>query len=95
MHKAVCECRCPPAKWNSVRGDTCGLDDLAPLLGFHVDEFAEIRGRARNHRSAEVSNAHFSGVGYAGVALPIERVDDVGGRVLGCADAGPSSEPHG
>jgi hypothetical protein len=45
--------------------------------------------------SAEVSNAHFSILGSARVDLPIERVDDVGGRVLGCADAGPSSEPQG
>ena len=64
------------------------LDHLGPLLGFVGDELAEVGGRAREHvppRSAR--RAFILGSASACIDLPVELVDNLGGRVLGCADA--------
>ena len=67
-----------------------GRSDHLPLLGFIGDEVAEVGGRARNHRAAQVGKPRLDlGVGERGVDFLVELVDDLGGRVLGCADANP------
>src|SRR5215475_4882022 len=74
----------------SVRLDACEPHHLAPLLGFLGDQLAEVSGRTRKHRAAEVSEARFHvGIGKASVDLLVELVDDLHRRVLGCADAIP------
>src|SRR5499433_3737860 len=74
----------------SVRLDACELHHLAPLLGFLGDQLAEVSGRTRKHRAAEVSEPRFHvGIGEASVDLLAELVDDLGRRGLRCADAVP------
>jgi hypothetical protein len=73
-----------------LRLDVGRSDHLAPLLGFIGDEVAEVGGRARNHRAAQVGKPRLDlGVGERGVDFLVELVDDLGGRFLGCADANP------
>ena len=48
--REVMECR--PKLPPSLRLDAREPDNLAPLLGLVSDEFAEVGGRARNHRRA-------------------------------------------
>ena len=65
-------------------------DHLAPLLGFVGDELAKVGGRASDHRAAEVGKPHLQlRIGEPGIDLIIELVDDLGGCVLGRADALP------
>ena len=52
------------------------------------DELAEVGGRSHQRRPALLGQARLhGGLGKAGVDLLVERVDDLGGRVLGGADA--------
>src|SRR5262249_45228757 len=54
----------------SVRLDAGELHHLAPLLGFLCDQLAEVGGRTRKHRAAEVSEPRFHvGIGEASVDL--------------------------
>ena len=76
----------------SLRLDVGRPDHLAPLLGFVGDELAEVGGRARKRRAAEVGEPRLDlGIGEAGVDLLVELVDDLGGRVLRRADAEPGA----
>ena len=75
---------------DQLRLDAGEPDHLAPLLGFVRDELAEVGGRARKHRAAQIGKPRLHlGIGERGVDLPVELVDDLGGRVLGRADAEP------
>src|SRR5262245_63932591 len=66
------------------------LDYLGPLVGFFRDASCVLAGRQRKHLAAKVGNAWLDrGVSEDGVNLPVERVDDFGGRVLRRADTGP------
>src|ERR1700730_3043699 len=87
----------------SLRLDVRKLHHLAPLLSFVGDELAEVRGRARERRNAQVSRSRLRPrIGEGGVYLFVEFVDDLGGRVPGCAEAvniagfiAPHEIPHG
>src|SRR5262245_30758871 len=68
--------------WNICSGslglDACELHHLAPLLGFLSDQLAEVSGRARKHRAAEISEPHFHvGVGKARVSFRVELVNNL------------------
>src|SRR5215831_1248662 len=77
----------------SVRLDVEGLDHLAPLLGFIGDVFSEVRGRAHKCRASQVSKPRFCvGVGEYHIDLPVELVDDLGGRSLWRAHAVPRTD---
>src|SRR5215470_9642198 len=53
-----------------IRFDADGLHHLAPLLGFLGDQLAEVSGRTRKHRAAEVIEPRFHvGIGEASVDL--------------------------
>src|SRR5262249_33116649 len=77
-------------------GKSLGLDarephHLGPLLGFRGDEAAKVRGRARNHCTAQIGEPCLKlGIGEGGVDLVVELVDDFGRRVLGRADPEPA-----
>ena len=72
----------------SVCLDVGRPDHLAPLLGFVGDELSEVGGRARKHRAAQIGEPRLHlGIGEAGIDLLVELLDDLGGRVLGRADA--------
>src|SRR5262245_3129469 len=74
----------------SFRLDVSGPDHLAPLLGFLGDELGEVGGREREHLATEIGKPRLDfRIGEAGVDLRIELVNNVGGRVLGRADAEP------
>src|SRR5262249_50549452 len=76
----------------SVRLDAGEPHHLAPLLGFLRDQLAEVSGRTRKHRAAEVSEPRFHvGIGEASVDLLVEFLDDLGRRGLRCADAIPGA----
>src|ERR1043166_9725606 len=68
------------------------LDHPGPLLDRIGDDRAELRGRAAEHRPAELDNARSDpGVREAGIELPVEQLDDVGRRVLRRTDAGKAA----
>src|SRR5262245_35442337 len=74
-----------PIEATSLRLDIGGPDHLAPLFGFLSDQLAEVSGRTRKHRAAEVSEPRFHvGIGESRIDLLVECVDDLGGRFLGC-----------
>src|SRR5262245_30665744 len=80
--------------WNICSGslglDACELHHLAPLLGFLSDQLAEVSGRARKHRAAEISEPHFHvGVVKARVSFRVELVNNLRRCVFGRADARP------
>src|SRR5262245_29176582 len=57
----------------SVQLDVSGPDYLAPFLGFVGDELAEVGGRARKRRAAQVGKLRLDfQIGQRGVDLPIE-----------------------
>src|SRR5262249_47449581 len=67
-----------------------GPDDVAPLLGFVGDEFAEISGRADKRPASKVGKPRLHlGIGEASVDFLVELIDDLRRRVLGYADAIP------
>src|SRR5262245_64230831 len=64
------------------------FDDLGPLLCFLGDELSEGGGRPGKHRGAQFGKARLhSWFCENGIYLPVEFVDDIGGRVTGRADA--------
>src|SRR5262245_8653790 len=74
----------------SIRFDAHELHDLTPLFRFTHDELAEVSRRTRKHRAAEVSEPRLHrGIGESHIDLLVECVDDLGGRVPGCAEAIP------
>src|SRR5262249_22603958 len=82
----------------SVRLDVEGPDHLAPLLGFLGDHLAEVSGRTRKHRAAEVSEMglHLRVV-ESRVNFLVDLVNDLRRCVLGRADAIPLARlvaPH-
>src|SRR5262249_7661597 len=74
----------------SVRLDVEGPDHLAPLLGFLGDHLAEVSGRTRKHRAAEVSEMglHLRVV-ESRVNFLVELVNNLRRCVLWRADAIP------
>src|SRR5262249_16590076 len=79
-----------PGRTGSVGLDIGRPDHLAPLLGFVSDELAEVGGRARKHRVAQIGDARLDlDVGEAGIDLAVEFIDDLGGRTLGRTNAEP------
>jgi hypothetical protein len=66
------------------------LDHLGPFFCFVGDELAELDGRSRKHRAAQVGNPrlHF-GIGESRVDLLVELVDDIGGRIFRDGEAIP------
>src|SRR5215468_10671145 len=76
---------------HSFRLDVCCPDYyLAPFLGFVGDELAKVGGRARKRRAAEIGEPRLHrGIGESHIDLLVECVDDLGGRVPGCAEAAP------
>ena len=65
-------------------------DHLGPLLGIVGNELAKFSGCARKHDAAQVAELSFQlGIGDGLVDLFVELGDDLGGRVLGSADAEP------
>src|SRR5262245_3241479 len=68
--------------------DAREFDDLGPLLCFLGDELSEVGRRAGKHRGAQFGKARLhSWFCENGIYLPVEFVDDIGGRVPGRADA--------
>src|SRR5262245_36070023 len=73
-----------------LRLDVRRPDHLAPLLGFLSDQLAEVSRRTRKHRAAEIGEPRLHrGIGKGGIDLFVELVDDLCGRVPGCAEAAP------
>src|SRR4051812_7078709 len=63
----------PPASFGLRAGE---LHNLAPLFGFLNDQLAEVSGRTRKHRAAEVSEPRFHvGIGESRIDLLVECVD--------------------
>src|SRR5262245_7302271 len=76
----------------SVRLDVEGPDEFAPLLRFVGDELAKVGWRVCEHVATQVRKPSLQfGIGEARIDLLVEFVDDLGGRVLGRADAEPSA----
>src|SRR5262245_30213184 len=76
----------------SLRLDAGELDHLGPLLSFVRDQLTEIGGREREHLATEIGKPRLDfGISEAGIDLPIELVNNVGGRVLGRADTEPGA----
>src|SRR5262245_35723836 len=74
----------------SVCFDVRRPDHLAPHLGFLSDQLAEVSRRTRKHRAAEIGEPRLHrGIGESHIDLLVECVDDLGGRVPGCAEAAP------
>src|SRR5215468_11393908 len=76
----------------SVRLGARKFDYRSPLLGFLGDEFAEI-GRREGKLSATFVRKPrlYFGIGESGVDFPIKRIDDLGRRILGRANAEPGT----
>src|SRR5262249_21701604 len=72
----------------SVRLDVGGSDHLGPLFGFLSDELAEVGGRARDDRAAQIGKPRFEfGIGKARIDLFVEPIDDLEWRILGSPNA--------
>src|SRR5262249_16921657 len=85
---AVMEC----APRGSLRLDARGLDPLGPLLGFVGNELAEVGGRADKRCASQVGKLRLDfGIDKARVDHRVELVDDLGRRVLWCADTEPET----
>src|SRR5262245_39304740 len=79
--------RLPPT---SVRLDAGEFDHLGPLFGFVGDQLSELSRRSRQRHAAEVSETGlYLRIVESRVDLLVELLDDLGGRVLGRADALP------
>src|SRR5262249_38024520 len=73
-----------------LRLDVGCPDHLAPLFGFLGDEPAKVCGRDDKRRYSQVGKPRLDlGIGEAGIDLLVEFLDDLGGCVLGNADAIP------
>src|SRR5262249_52004957 len=82
-----------PGSRGSVRLDVEGPDDLGPFLGFVGDELAKVGGRAHKRCAAQVSKLRFRlGVDEYRIDLPVELVDDLGGRALWRAHPVPRAD---
>src|SRR6516165_6565659 len=78
------------AETSSLRLDVGRPDHLGPLVGLLGDEPAEVGGRTRKHSATKVGKARLHlGIVERRVDLLVELVDDLGGRVLGRANAEP------
>src|SRR3981081_2032669 len=78
----------PVAGRPRLRHDVARRDHLGPLFGFFGDELAEVGGRERKPRAAEVGKPRLErGIGESPVDLLVELVNDPGRRVLGRAEA--------
>src|SRR5262245_8767183 len=76
----------------SFRLDARELDNLPPLLAFVGDEPAEVGRRAGKRRCGQIGQSCLDlGIGEARIDLVVQLVDDLGGRVLGGAEAGPET----
>src|SRR5215831_12318876 len=74
----------------SIRFNARELHHLAPLFGLFGDQLAEVSRRTRKHRAAEIGEPRLHrGIGESHIDLLVECVDDLGGRVPGCAEAAP------
>src|SRR5262245_35089305 len=73
------------------RLDTSKFDHLGPLLGVVGNKLPEIGGRARKDRALLDEACPDARIGKTRVDLPIELVDDLGGRVLGRTYAEPGA----
>src|SRR5215467_8123059 len=72
----------------SIRLGPSELDHLGPLLGFGGNELGEVGGRTGKHCSTKVGKPRLQlGIDKARVDLPVELIDDLGGRFLGRANA--------
>src|SRR5207244_7080188 len=77
-----------PRSRGSLRLDAGRPDHLGPLLGFVRDELAEVGGGTGKNRTAQIAEPSlYLGVGEAGIGLLVELLDNLGGRVLGRAEA--------
>src|SRR2546427_236221 len=57
-------------------------------IGLVSDELAEVGGGTGKNRTAEIAEPSlYLGVGEAGIGLLVELLDNLGGRVLGRAEA--------
>src|SRR5215831_4977386 len=76
----------------SLRLDAAEFDHLGPLFGFVGDQLAEVSGRARKRRAAELSETglHLRIV-ESRIDLLVELVDDLGRRGFRCAEAEPET----
>src|SRR6186713_1449778 len=84
-------------------GDTCRTrksprlearesNDLGPFFSFLGDELAELCGRTCKHGAAQVGKSRFHfGIGEGRVDFLVKRLDDVAGRIRGCADPMPTA----
>src|SRR6266699_7311439 len=67
-------------------------DHFAPLLRFVGNELSEVRRRTHKRCATQVSKPRFRlGVGEYLIDLPVELVDDLGGRALWRAHAVPGA----
>src|SRR5262245_36202336 len=79
-----------PLRGGLFRLDISGPDHLGPLLGFFGDELSEVGGRATEHCASKIDKPRLDlGIGERRVEFLVELVDDLSGRVAGCADAIP------
>src|SRR5262249_40448561 len=76
----------------ALNPDVCRADYLGPLLGFLGNEFAEVGRRERKLSATFVGEPRpYLEIGERGVDFLVEPIDDLGGRVLGRADAEPGT----
>src|SRR5712671_4066648 len=86
----LCSPRAPPVQDRraSFRFDARELGHLGPLLGFVGKELAEIGRRAGKYRAAGQFKVRLDlRIDESGVDLFVELIDNLGGRVLGGAEA--------
>src|SRR5262245_14079938 len=87
--------RLMPCHSSSVRLGARELDHPGPLLRLVGDEPSEVGGRTRKRCATQISEPRLDvGIGEARIDLFVELVDDVGGRILGNADAIPLGWPR-
>src|SRR5262249_42062084 len=81
-----------PPRTGSLGLEAGELHHLGPFFGFVGDEVAEVGGRARESRAAQVGNQRRDlGVSEGSVYLLVQLVDDFGGSVPGSTEAAPET----